>query len=265
MASKPQMELKPVKSCWPARAGQKVVAIVDHITAGGKWGVLEHFSNPDNDASSNYLVNRDGSIWEFVAPSKAAWANGILQNPDMNIGWLAECVNQGLNPNRRTISIEHEGTPFKALTEEQYQATLKLHLWLVEVYQIPVDAAHIIGHYVITGIDRANCPGPVFPWARLYHDLQVYGSQGQPEPAGGAGGGMTFIETGYNLNNEQGFLDFWLKNGGLAIFGFPITGARPMAGQPQVIEQWFERARFEAHPGGGVMLGLVGAEALSSR
>ncbi len=29
---------------------------------------------------------------------------------------------------------------------------------------------------------------------------------------------------------------------------------------PVTVEQWFERARFEAHEGGVVMLGLVGAE-----
>jgi hypothetical protein len=55
------------------------------------------------------------------------------------------------------------------------------------------------------------------------------------------------------------FAEYWTKNGGLAIFGYPIT---PDFEQNGRTVQWFERARFELHPtapaGQQVQLGLLG-------
>lgn len=50
---------------------------------------------------------------------------------------------------------------------------------------------------------------------------------------------------------EGRFRDYWEQNGGLAVFGYPITPARMEtnsdAGQ-RYLTQWFERNRFELHP-----------------
>jgi len=58
-----------------------------------------------------------------------------------------------------------------------------------------------------------------------------------------------FPETGHFLAN--GFLRFWLRNGGLPVFGYPIseefTEVDPETGQPVTV-QYFERARFSWHP-----------------
>ncbi len=56
-----------------------------------------------------------------------------------------------------------------------------------------------------------------------------------------------FPETGHNLNS--GFREFWGQNGGLAIFGYPISEElpAPMGDQTDTV-QYFERARFEYHP-----------------
>lgn len=61
-----------------------------------------------------------------------------------------------------------------------------------------------------------------------------------------------FPETGHNLGGR--FLQYWLANGGLAQFGYPLTEEKStqyLGGSPTYREytiQYFERARFEYHP-----------------
>jgi hypothetical protein len=61
--------------------------------------------------------------------------------------------------------------------------------------------------------------------------------------------GLFFRETGHTLKGR--FLEFWQKNGGLAIFGFPVTEEFSEYNQDDgktYIVQYFERNRFEYHP-----------------
>jgi hypothetical protein len=164
---------------WPGRDGETAVAIVDHCMSKGADGTratLEScwawFSNPKSEVSAHFGIGKDGRVWQFVNLKDTAWANGVLENPDMSLGWLAECVNKKINPNKRTISIEHEGDSLDKMPEEQYKATLALHRYLIEMCGIMPDREHIIGHNQITGRSRARCPGPGFPWERLMDDLK---------------------------------------------------------------------------------------------
>jgi hypothetical protein len=92
---------------------------------------------------------------------------------------------------------------------------------------------------------------------------------------GGEGASDIYITT-RNLDREDcqyfaetkqslcfGFRAYWEQYGGLAIFGYPITAEVKDANGVTV--QWFERARFEWHPGAwperhDVLLGRIGAE-----
>ncbi len=82
---------------------------------------------------------------------------------------------------------------------------------------------------------------------------QAAGPYGGPER-------VFFPETGHTL--AYGFLNYWHKNGGLPIFGYPIT-EEIMEGGLSV--QYFERAKFEYHPENAepynVLGGLLGCEA----
>ena len=73
---------------------------------------------------------------------------------------------------------------------------------------------------------------------------------------------LYFEETGHNICG--GFRRYWETYGGLPIFGYPLTDEFVENG---LTVQYFERARFEWHPGvwperWDVLLGRLGAEML---
>jgi hypothetical protein len=62
------------------------------------------------------------------------------------------------------------------------------------------------------------------------------------------GGTQYFPETRHTLSGK--FLKYWLKRGGLSIFGYPLSEPFEEAGADgqSHLTQYFERARFEYHP-----------------
>jgi hypothetical protein len=100
--------------------------------------------------------------------------------------------------------------------------------------------------------------------------LQLRGIDWQQLPRDGAAtpGCRFFPET--QLNVCQPFLGYWEQGGGLARFGFPITGVRQerLEGGTYAV-QYFERRRMEHHPENAgtlyeVLLGLLGRDVLNS-
>lgn len=84
-------------------------------------------------------------------------------------------------------------------------------------------------------------------------------------------GCLAFVETGHTLCN--GFRQYWNRNGGLWLFGYPISQEfqerNPDDGQTYTV-QYFERARFEYHPEHAgtpyeVELGRLGASVFAQR
>jgi hypothetical protein len=82
---------------------------------------------------------------------------------------------------------------------------------------------------------------------------------------------LAFAATGATLGG--GFRGFWERNGGLAIFGYPISDEfverSPVDGQSYTV-QYFEHARFEYHPEAAgtayeVQLGLLGRQLTATR
>lgn len=155
------------------RNGKKIIAIVDHITAGLMPGTLSWMKNPAAKASAHYLVTKKGEIYQLVKDQDTAWHAGIVNKPS----WP---LYDGTNPNRYTVGIEHECVSGGELTKAQYQATLWLHKQLVQNYGIPATIDHIIGHNRIDSVNRPNDPGPLFPWQRLFADLTGQGSKYKP-------------------------------------------------------------------------------------
>jgi hypothetical protein len=83
--------------------------------------------------------------------------------------------------------------------------------------------------------------------------------------------GQFFAETGHNLSDK--FLAYWQSNGGLPIYGYPIS--EPFMEQSKsdgkmYLVQYFERNRLEFHPELAgtkyeIQLGLLGSELLDAQ
>jgi hypothetical protein len=92
-------------------------------------------------------------------------------------------------------------------------------------------------------------------WSDKYHS-------GQAPPSGAC---RFFAETGHQVCGR--LLEYWEQNGGLPVFGFPITdqSAQQVEGKSFQV-QVFERNRLELHPENGppydVLLGRLGFDSL---
>ncbi|WP_025698477.1 N-acetylmuramoyl-L-alanine amidase, partial [Paenibacillus forsythiae] len=163
---------------YSSRDGRVPIAIVDHISGGTMGSMDNWFSSPNNKVSSaHYGVSRSGEIHQYVDIQKMAWANGITAAaiPKATAAIVKEMAPT--NPNKYTVSIEHEGTDGE-LTEAQFQATVWLHKHIASeinrIYgrEIVLDSKRVIGHFQVDPVRKPNCPGPNFPWGRLYSALQ---------------------------------------------------------------------------------------------
>lgn len=82
-------------------------------------------------------------------------------------------------------------------------------------------------------------------------------------------GERCFPETGFCISGR--IREFWEQNGGLAVFGFPISAQAPFQGPEgrSVQAQWFERQRLELHPENArpydVLLGRLGVDRLTQQ
>lgn len=102
----------------------------------------------------------------------------------------------------------------------------------------------------------------------LLGSIQTAGRQfalAPPETANTTPTRLYFPETKHTLSGK--FLDYWQRNGGLALFGFPISEPVDEGG---VAAQYFQRNRFELHPERAgtpyeVQLGLLGRDILAQR
>ena len=137
--------------------GRKVEAIVDHITDG--TNSLGWLTSPASNASSNYLIRRDGWIYQLVPPTESAWTNGQWNQPDLSNPLVAQWRKDKVNPNLRTLTIEHECTRAQRLTAAQRSASIWLQAWLCQEFNVPADPTHIFGHNLIDSVNRKYCPG----------------------------------------------------------------------------------------------------------
>lgn len=115
MAGPYKITWKPSPNKFAGRAGQPVIAIVNHRMVGYLPGTDIVFANPANDVSTHFGIGfRKGygvgpvEISQYVDLADGAWGNG---NYDPSGGWtLVRKASDGtvINPNYYTISIEHE-------------------------------------------------------------------------------------------------------------------------------------------------------------
>ena len=146
----------------------------------------------------------------------------------------------------------------------------------VPVFGYPITEARAEGGFLVQYFERERLEWhPEFagtPYEVLLGRLGVELTAGReaeqafqpvPDPALIAFGRRYVPETRHTVGER--FAAYWDRNGGLALFGYPISEEFSENGR---ITQWFERARFEYHPANGppydVLLGLLGREALEA-
>jgi N-acetylmuramoyl-L-alanine amidase len=162
---------------WQGRNGYPTLAIVCHIAQGSIEALDATFQDPQTAVSTHFGVGSAGELHQYVHLADSAWGNGIVEPGNT----MPSDFPPGVDPNWFTWSIEHAGFSGVPLTEVQYQTSLGLISQLVALAGFVPDADHVIGHYRISPVTRAYCPGPAFPWDRLLSDLQG----GPPPPAPG--------------------------------------------------------------------------------
>jgi len=170
-----------------SRQGVVPFVIVDHISAGSMTSMLNTFENPANQCSSHFGISRDGDIVQYVDLQRASWCQGITKDryPQAKTPIV---MQMNCNPNLYSISIEHEGYIDKEgnrlgidgdITDAQFWATCWLHRWIKEEVKrlygatISLTPQYVLGHFQIDPVRKPVCPGPKFPWARLYAELAI--------------------------------------------------------------------------------------------
>jgi len=149
-ASQKIFKLSP--NFWSGRKGYKPEAIVIHIMDGTLVGTDAWFANSESQVSAHFGIGKNGEVHQYVKEEDTAWHAGRIDNPN----WKFIKPNN-VNPNLYTIGIEHEGRSDDVWTGAMKQASAELIREVCERWDIPIDRAHIIGHYQIFS-KKPNCP-----------------------------------------------------------------------------------------------------------
>ncbi|WP_052888160.1 N-acetylmuramoyl-L-alanine amidase [Thermogemmatispora carboxidivorans] len=167
----------PSPHYFAGRRGERPRWIIVHGTAGFATAeeVVAFFQRPETEASTHYLIGRDGRIFQLVREADAAWGNGaVSRGHDRWWGMTG-------NPNYVTLSIEHHKLRRDngdELTAAQKQASFLLIDHLCERHGIPRRRADaqggITGHFSLDPQGRSYCPGP-YPWDELCAYLARHG------------------------------------------------------------------------------------------
>ena len=162
----------PSPNCNARPAGTVVSLLVIHNISlpPGEYGgghVAELFTNQlDQDAhpyfatvaelqvSAHFLIERDGSLTQFVGTQQRAWHAGISSFEGVQ------------NCNDFSVGIELEGCDDSPYRDAQYAVLAELTEQLLERYPA-LNRKRIVGHSDIAP-GRKTDPGPSFDWSRYF-------------------------------------------------------------------------------------------------
>lgn len=189
LATRAEATQKPPVSWHPAStanytqmSSRKIDMIIIHKAEGSSLATWSWFQNPVSQASTQYVVDHDGSVIQMVS--------------DVNMAWHA-----GNNPySGRSIGIENAGYTYRNdMTSEQLRRLAQLVAFLCETYGIPEDRAHVIGHADVPdpfhpgqygGASHHMDPGPYFDWTGFMNLVRSF-TKGSPNPTSPAPGGTS--------------------------------------------------------------------------
>jgi len=85
--------------------------------------------NPESNASANYLIKRDGTIYELVNKNKRAWTAGKIVKPNERgrAFMIKDDKGKWIKPGYYAYEIEYECLFSQTFTEKQYQVSIELY------------------------------------------------------------------------------------------------------------------------------------------
>lgn len=159
----------------------RIEYLVYHIQDGTTVSSLDWWANgPGVQASSNYMVQRDGSILIVIPEQHGPWTNGDDMYPTPAGQPL---VNLPGNSNIWSVTIEAEGTPADPPTNypKQMDAIEWLTRDLVSRHPVLKPAGRRIQHADVNRIGKPNCAGVYYPAIKARTaDIE---NESKPEPA----------------------------------------------------------------------------------
>jgi N-acetyl-anhydromuramyl-L-alanine amidase AmpD len=158
------------------RLGHLPVAVVLHTTGGPLGATLNWFRDQASKVSAHYVVARSGTVYQCVYEGDSAWANGwqtqhddgsptsiaekiALYEPQGTVDWLRACLQDNVNPNLVTLSIETEGHPGLLLASAQRMSVIGLLQDIRDRNHLLAIPDRLIGHNGVDLRTRAHCPG----------------------------------------------------------------------------------------------------------
>lgn len=141
-------------SCnFSSRKGAVPQMIVLHTTESPSYrSTKETFQSRASKVSAHYVVDRDGTIHQFLPEGYSAWHAGVSNFPPLGIS--GSC-------NAESIGIEIQRSPSEPLTKEQIASTMALVKDIKERYHIP--AEYVVAHSDVAPGRKVD-PGADFPW-----------------------------------------------------------------------------------------------------
>lgn len=135
----------------------------------------------DNFVSTNYIIDRDGTVYCWIPEQRAAWHAGEgtwLDNEKyenkMNkysIGIEMLAIGSKNDMKQYLTASEYNSLPKEILgyTEAQYEALTELLEDITDRWNIPCDRQHILGHEEYKPVK--SDPGELFDWDRIMKSL----------------------------------------------------------------------------------------------
>lgn len=136
-----------------SRGGFTPEVIIIHRMQGTLPGTDSWFANPQSGVSAHYGIGQNGEIHQYVAEERRAWHAGTPRSDS-----VLKQFHPGVNQNRFTIGIEHEGKDLEPWSETMRATSAALIKDIAARWNIAIDATHIVPHRACT---NTACPGDV--------------------------------------------------------------------------------------------------------
>lgn len=147
----------------------KVKFVVHHITDDLVLAhSLDWHQNPGSEASCHFMIDRDGTAYQLVSTTRAAWTNGDVKNPRRDMPALNEALAKAhINMNDWCVTIEYVADRRNPPTEAQYRKGIEIAAYVRDLYGVPPHRYGQLRHSDINSVDRWYCPGDGFDLARV--------------------------------------------------------------------------------------------------